>query len=145
MMNDVVVLAGAIEIASTVGVVLGVVAACIIPFILYALAKRSKDWDELRKQVEVLSRDAISTQGKCEANFDKIEAAFRRLHETADKSAVEQLRTSIEQLKDNERDLHKEYVTKEQYQRDIDAFEKIVQLLRDTIQQQTDMLERLRK
>jgi len=132
-------------IVNTIGVVVGVLAAIAVPFILNSLSKRAKDWEKLKDAQQKTENTIVLVQAEIGSLKEKLESLSRRCGDAADRASIDQLRAQIDGLKDNGRDMFKEFVTIQQYRRDIDAFDHIVQLLRDTIQQQTDMLERLRK
>lgn len=144
------------EVLGLVGSMLGVLAAVVIPWIVYNASKRSKEWATIQTEVGALKISVNTLQTQSNNVHEKIGGLETRTSTMAERSnlddlrqqfekGVEDLRKSLDGLRDAHSSMHKEYVTEQQYQRDIAAFEKYVQLLRETIQQQTDVLNALRR
>lgn len=146
-----------IEIMSVLGLVLGGLSGITIPFILYLLSKRNKEWDSVKgkissvgERLDTLQKELIVLQATAANQAKEISDLWN--HQDQDHQAdqesvaraeqkIEALRTKIEE---GQRDLYEKFVTSQQYQRDISAFEKYIALLRESIIQQTEIIERLK-
>ena len=139
--------ASVVEILTVAATLLGGLAGIVVPFVIYSLVKRNREWSEMRKDVQALQKQGAELSVLAKANKERIQGLLSRMDGLADKALIVQLTTQIDTAKESvqeiERNLPREFVTIQQYQRDIDAFEKYIQLLRDSLAQQTDILERM--
>lgn len=139
----VVIMAASASWIPVLGLVLGILSGLSVPFILYMLTKRNKEWEALKANLERLDKGVTVLETHMETfakDRDNRESDLPRLLTVVDQK-FELLRNRVE---DMQKDLYEKFVTTHQYQRDISAFERFISLLRESIIQQTEILERLK-